>query len=151
VRRGVALPPRSPNGIAVSDVLLFDAGAAEGTDFASILPYTLPGLTVDGHKKLGLYWEAYGLSKPDSALPVSLTLTRVAGGTLRRLAEAIGLGQRSTPMSIAWHETPSLGGIATRSVVLDLSLIPRGKYRLKLELAPSGGPPVVSSRLIEIQ
>ena len=151
IRRGVALPPRSPNGVAVSDVLLFDATAAEGTDFASILPYTLGSLTVDGHRKLGLYWEAYGLSKPDSALPVSLTLTRIAGGTLRRLAEAIGLGQRSTPLSIAWHETPSLGGIATRSVVLDLSLIPQGRYKLKLELTPSGGPPVTALRVIEIQ
>jgi len=61
----------------------------------------------------------------------------------------IGLG-KSTPMSIAWRETPVLGGIASRSVVLDLSLIPRGRYRLKLELTPRAGPPVTSTRVIEI-
>jgi hypothetical protein len=72
-------------------------------------------------------------------------------GALRRLAGAIGLGKRSSPLSIAWRETPSMGGIATRSVVLDLSLIPRGRYRLKLELTPSGSPPVTAVRMIEIR
>lgn len=150
LRRGVSVAPRKPNSIAVSDILLFDASWPEATDLASILPYTLGSLSVDGGRKLGLYWETYGLARADSALPVSLTLSRMPGGTLRRLAESIGLGKRSTPLSIAWRETPALGGIATRSVVLDLTLIPRGRYRLKLELTPAGSPPVTSTRVIDI-
>jgi len=150
LRQGLWIPRRAPNSIAVSDILLFDA-SPDATELASILPHTLGSLAVAGDRKLGLYWEAYGLARPDSALPVSLTLTRITEGALRKLAEAIGLGKRSSPLSIAWRETPSLGGIATRSVVLDLSLIPRGRYKLKLELTPSGSPPVTSTRTIEIR
>jgi hypothetical protein len=149
LRQGLWLPRRAANSIAVSDILLFEA-SSDAIDLASILPHTLGGPTVAGDRKLGIYWEAYGLARPDSALPVSLTLTRMEG-PLRRLAEAIGLGKRSSPLSIAWRETPSMGGIATRSVVLDLSLIPRGRYKLKLELTPRGSPPVTAARLIEIR
>ena len=138
LRRGLLLAPRKPNSVDVSDILLFDAFAPEATDLPSILPHALGSMTVDGSRKLGLYWEMYGLARADSALPVSLTLTKFNEGILRKLAQSIGLGTRSTPLSIAWHETPALGGVATRSVVLDLSLIPRGHYRLKLELTPAG-------------
>jgi hypothetical protein len=150
MRRGVWLPPRAPGSVSVSDVLLFDATSNPGTDLTSILPAALGSLTVRGTNKLGLYWETYGLARQDSALPVSLTLSRVSSG-LRKLVESIGLGKQSTPMSIAWRETPAFGGIATRSVVLDLSLIPRGRYKLKLEMIPRAGPPVTSTRVIEIR
>lgn len=150
LRRGVSLAPRKPNSVSVSDILLFDAGSPEASGLAAILPRALGSLTIDRSSKLGLYWETYGLSKPDSALPVSLTLSRITEGALRRLAEAIGLGKRTAPLSIAWNETPPLGGVATRSVVLDLSLIPRGRYRLKLELTPGGSRPVTATRVIEI-
>jgi hypothetical protein len=149
LRQGLWLPRRAANSIAVSDILLFDA-SPDVSDLASILPHSLGSLTVARDRKLGVYWEAYGLARPDSALPVSLTLTRMEGG-LRRLAQAIGLGKRSSPLSIAWRETPSMGGIASRSVVLDLSLIPRGRYKLKLELTPSSSPPVSAGRIIEIK
>jgi len=150
LRRGMLLLPRKPNSVAVSDILLFEAVAPDANDLPAILPHALGSLTVDGSRKLGLYWEMYGLARPDSALPVSLTLTKVDEGILRKLAQSIGLGTRSTPLSIAWHETPALGGVATRSVVLDLSLIPRGHYKLKLELTPAGGQPVSTTRTIDI-
>lgn len=149
MRRGIWLAPRTPGSVSVSDMLLFDATSNPGTDLASILPAALGSMTVSGTKKLGLYWETYGLARQDSALPVSLTLSRVTSG-LRKLVESIGLGKQSTPMSIAWRETPAFGGIATRSVVLDLSLIPRGRYKLKLEMIPRAGAPVTSTRIIDI-
>jgi hypothetical protein len=150
IRRGVLIAPRKPNSVAVSDILLFDAVAPEANDLPTVLPHALGSLTVDGSRKLGLYWETYGLARADSALPISLTLTRFDEGIFRKLAQSIGLGTRSTPLSIAWRETPALGGIATRSVVLDLSLIPRGHYRLRLELTPAGSPPVSTTRTIDI-
>lgn len=150
IREGIWLPRRVPGSVSVSDILLFDAASNPGSDLGSILPVALGRLTVDGTNKLGLYWETYGLARQDSALPVSLTLSRMSSG-LRKLVESIGLGKRSTPMSIAWRETPALGGIATRSVVLDLSLIPRGQYKLNLELTPRAGPPITSTRIIEIK
>jgi len=149
IRRSVGLSPLPAGAVGVSDVLLFDASAGDAVDLASILPFAIGTTSVPGGKKLGLYWETYGVSRQDSALPVSLTLSRVSSG-LRKIVESIGLGKQSTPMSIAWRETPALGGISSRSVILDLSLIPRGKYRLKLELTPKSGAPVTSSRIIEI-
>ena len=150
LRLGVSLPRIRPGTVSVSDILLFDAPSPEATDLPSILPHTLGSLSVEGTRKLGIYWEMYGLARPDSALPVTLTLTRFTEGALRKLAESIGLGRRSTPLSISWRETPTLGPLATRSVVLDLSLIPRGHYRLKLELTPTGSPPVTTTRIIDI-
>jgi hypothetical protein len=150
LRHGVLFAPRNPNSVAVSDILLFDAVAPEAADLPSILPHALGSLTVEASRKLGLYWEMYGLVRADRALPVSLTLTRFDEGALRKLAQLIGLEARSTPLSIAWREAPALGGIATRAVVLDLSLIPRGHYRLKLELTPAGSPPVSTTRIIDI-
>src|SRR5438045_420926 len=121
LRRGVWLLPLAPGSVSVCDVLLFDATSNPGTHLTSILPAALGSTTVTGTKKLGLYWETYGLARQDSALPVSLTLSHMSSG-LRKLVESIGLGKQSAPMSIAWRETPAFGGIATRSVVLDLSL-----------------------------
>jgi hypothetical protein len=149
LRRSVWLPPLTPGSIGVSDILLFDASGGDASDLSGILPLALGTTALEPTKKLGLYWETYGVARQDSALPVSLTLSRISSG-LRKLVESIGLGKQSTPMSIAWRETPVMGGLATRSVVLDLSLIPRGRYKLKLELTPKSGPPVTSSRVIEI-
>jgi len=150
-RQSVWLPPMTPGGIAVSDVLLFDPPAGDVSDLASAIETVRGSLTADSKGKLGLYWEIYGLAEADSAMPVSLTLTRVTEGGLRRLAESIGVGRRARPISIAWRENPSAGGIATRSVVLDLSLIPRGKYVLKLEAAPRGQGGATSSRVLDIR
>jgi len=97
IRRGVLIAPRKPNSVAVSDILLFDAVAPEANDLPTVLPHALGSLTVDGSRKLGLYWETYGLARADSALPISLTLTRFDEGIFRKLAQSIGLGTRSTP------------------------------------------------------
>jgi len=151
-RQSVWLQPMAPGGISVSDVLLFDAPASgDVADLPTALLTARGSLTADSKKKLGLYWEIYGLAKADSAIPISLTLTRVTEGSLRRIAQSIGLGRRASPISIAWRESPSAGGIATRSVVLDLSLIPRGKYVLKLEAAPRGQGGATSSRVLDIR
>ncbi len=150
-RQSVWLPPRSPGGLSVSDILLFDPPAGEVSDLAHALPAARGNLTAVAKGKIGLFWEIYGLARADSALPVALTLTRVAGGSLRRIAESIGIGRRSSPIKIAWREYPSLGGVATRSVVLDLSLIPNGKYVIKLDATPVGQDAVTTSRIIHIR
>jgi len=149
-RQSVWLPPRTTGGLGVSDILLFDPPAGEVSDLAHALPAARGNLTADAKRKLGLFWEIYGLAKADSALPVALTLTRITEGSLRRIAESIGLGRRS-PIRIAWREYAAPGGVATRSVVLDLSLIPSGKYVLKLDATPAGQDAVTTSRIIDIR
>ncbi len=149
-RTGVWLAPKPTGALALSDVLMFEPGTAEVRELSEALPSAL-GSNVASRGKLGIYWEVYGLARADSALPMSLTLTRVDQGPLERLGQAIGVTPRVNPLSISWRENPSLGSITTRSVVLDLSLIPRGKYSLRVEANPSGQAPASTTRVIEIR
>ena len=149
-RTAVWLPPKPAGSIALSDILIFEPGAADVSDLPHALPLAIGGNTTS-RAKLGVYWEVYGLARADSALPMSLTLTRVNQGPLERLGEAIGVKPRIEPLSITWRENPSVGSISTRSVILDLSLIPRGSYELRVEAAPSGQAAASTTRTIEIQ
>ena len=149
-RTGVFLPPRRPGSIALSDILIFEPGVADVRELSQALPFAIGGNATQ-RTKLGVYWEVYGLARADSALPMSLTLTRVNQGPLEKLGQAIGVKPRIEPLSITWKENPSLGSITTRSVVLDLSLIPRGSYELRVEAAPSGQAAAFTTRTIEIQ
>lgn len=147
-RTGVRVPPRE--GVQVSDILLFEPGEAEVRGLEDAIPMALPG-SRGSRGKTGLYWEIYGLAAADSALPVSLTLTPVGQSTWRRIGESIGLAPRTSPLHIAWRDTPSLGGVSSRSMVLDMSLVPRGRYVIRVEVSPTGRPAGTSSRVIEIQ
>ncbi len=149
-RTAVWLPPKPEGALEVSDLLIFEPGANEVGNLAEATPLAL-GTNATQRSKLGVYWEVYGLVKSDSALPMSLTLSRVAKGPFERLGEAIGVSPRTNPLSITWRENSALGSITTRSVILDLSLIPRGKYELRVEAAPSGQAAASTTRVIEIQ
>ena len=149
-RAGVWLAPKPAGALALSDLLMFEPGVAEVTELSQALPTAL-GSNVASRAKLGIYWEVYGLARADSALPMSLTLTRIQQGPLERFGQAIGITPRVNPLSISWRENPSLGSITTRSVILDLSLIPRGKYSLRVEATPSNQAPASSTRIIEIR
>ena len=149
-RSGVWLAPKPAGEVALSDILMFEPGTSEVRELTAALPSAL-GSNVATRAKLGIYWEVYGLAKADSALPMSLTLTRVAQGPLERLGEAIGVTPKTNPLSISWRESPSLGSITTRSVVLDLSLIPKGRYSLRVEATPRNQAAASSMRVIEIR
>jgi len=149
-RSGIWLAPKPEGAVALSDLLLFESQATHVTALPEAMPFALPGNEVK-RGKIGVYWEIYGLSRSDSALPLNLTLTPVGRSALRRLGESIGLAPRASPLNIAWRETPGSGAIATRSVVLDLSLVPRGRYQLRVEARPASLPPAVTSKEIELQ
>jgi hypothetical protein len=103
------------------------------------------GSNVVKRGKVGIYWETYGLSQSDSTQPVSLTLSRIQVGALRRLGEQIGLASRMSPLKIQWNQVNG-STIAYRAVVLDLSLIPAGKYELTIQTSSA-----VNTRTIEVR
>ncbi|HEY8166941.1 MAG TPA: hypothetical protein VIF83_15430 [Gemmatimonadaceae bacterium] len=151
MRKVVSMAALPAGTVAVSDILLFEPADDSRMELADLVPRALGTLTAKRDIKLGLYWETYGLAKVDSALPVALTMTRITEQAFRRIVESIGLAKRAAPMSIAWRDTPPIAGVATRSVVLDLSLLPKGKYEIKVELKPAGAPPVSTTRSIRIE
>jgi len=150
-RRGAAwkrsvlkMRPRRPEEIALSDALLFEATDSAVGDLETAMKYALGSNTVR-RGKVGIYWETYGLAQSDSTQPVSLTLTRVQVGALRRLGESIGLASRMSPLKIQWNQVNG-STIAYRAVVLDLSLIPAGKYELTIQTSSA-----VSTRVVELR
>jgi hypothetical protein len=149
-RQGVWLPPMPAGSVEISDILLFEPGDGHVTELADAVATALPETAVE-RGKTGFFWEMYGLAAADSALPVSLTLAPAGQSALRRIGESIGLARRITPLNIAWRDSPAMGGVSARSVVLDLSLVPRGKYVLRVEARPVGKPIAEASRAIEIR
>jgi hypothetical protein len=145
-RSPIKLAPGKPGNVSMSDVLLFQPQDAEVADLDAAM-HTALGSTSVPRGKLGIYWETYGLARTDSAQPVSLTMTRVQQGTLRRIGQSIGLASKSSPLTIRWNQTMSGGTMTARSVVLDLALIPKGKYLLRIET----GKLATVTRLLEIE
>ena len=138
-----------PGSVSLSDPLMFDPSDSEVADLESAMRTAIGGNKVR-RGKVGIYWETYGLARTDSAQPVSLTLTRVQVGTMRRIGESIGLASRSSPLTIRWNQMMALGSVTARSVILDLSLIPKGRYLLRIETGAGQKTANASTRVIEI-
>lgn len=123
--------------LTLSDLLFFEPSGvlpSEANDAAR----TAYGGILRRDKKVGIYWEIYGQASPDSTLPVALTISPIPGNVLKRVIQALGIGDRLTPISIRWRENGSAGVRLSRSLLLDLSLIPPGLYEAKLEIGANG-------------
>jgi hypothetical protein len=142
-RRVLALGPSRRGSVSLSDPLLFDPTDADAGTLDAAMKTAFGSNSVK-RGRVGIYWETYGLARSDSAQPVSLTLTPVQKGTLRRIGESIGLTSRMSPLKIQWNQVVS-GTIAYRAVTLDLALIPRGVYVLHIEAGSAS-----CSRQIEV-
>ena len=148
-RSGLAEIPLDPARISVSDLLFVDDGQSLPTDLTEAIPRAHGGTRFDRGKQVGLFWELYGKAPADSALPMSLTITPVDEGFLRRAFRALRISPKVSPLNIRWQENGAAGVLSARSVLLDLSLVPAGKYAVKLEVGNS--PAAATSRIIEIQ
>jgi hypothetical protein len=137
-----------PSGI--SGLLLLDPDAPLPTTLDDALPHVRTGATVAEGEKVGLYWEAYDVGRDDT-LAVTISVERESPGALRRVAEALRLKRQWTPMSLAWHDPAAESRtIAGQSVVLDLSELARGGYRVRVRVTRLGGETLVAERRIEI-
>jgi len=54
---------------------------------------------------------------------------------------------KASPLNIRWQENGAAGVMSPRSVVLDLSAVPAGKYSVKLEV----GTGASTARVIEVK
>jgi len=148
-RSGLAEIPLDSAKISLSDLLFVDGGPSLPADLAEAIPRAHGGTKFRRDKQVGLFWELYGKTPADSALPISLTITPIDEGFFRRTFRALRIAPRVTPLKIRWRENGASGVLSARSVLLDLSLVPVGKYVVKLEVG--NYPLAVASRIIEVK
>jgi hypothetical protein len=148
-RSGFAEVPLDSGKISVSDLLFVDGAPALPTDLSEAIPVAHGGTQFRRDQKIGLFWELYGTTPADSALPISLTITPVDESLLRRAFRALRIAQKPSPLNIRWQENGAAGVLSARSVLLDLSLVPAGRYAVKLEVGSY--PTAVTSRIIEVK
>ena len=174
-------PPRHSIGAPdLSTLLLFaaDTGATvESLDDA--VAHGLTSSDLRGARRLGLYWEEYGVTKSDSstgphvsavgtdsqsvATPdtssgsssdsssVLVTVTRTDGGVLRWLGQALHIAGRDSPLAVRWHDAYATSGIASHSVVLDLAQLPAGTYQVSVAVGADDAHRTQISREIKLR
>ena len=147
-RRGFSEIPLDSGTISLSDLLFVDGGPSLPSDLAEAIPQAHGGTRFRRDKQVGLFWELYGKTPADSALPISLTITPIDEGFFRRAFRALRIVPNVAPLNIRWQENGAAGVLSARSVLLDLSLVPAGKYAVKLEVG--NYPLAVASRIIEV-
>jgi hypothetical protein len=148
-RSGLPEIPLDSGKISVSDLLFVDGGPSLPSDLNEAIPRAHGGTKFRRDKKVGLFWELYGRTPVDSAVPISLTITPIDEGLLRRAFRALRIAPKVTPLNIRWRENGASGVLSARSVLLDLSLVPAGKYAVKLEVGTDSA--AVASRIIEVK
>jgi hypothetical protein len=148
-RSGFAEIPLDSGAISVSDLLFVDGAPSLPGNLEEAVPRAHGGTKFQHDQKIGLYWELYGRAPADSALPISLTITPVDESLLRRTFRALRIAPRLSPINIRWQENGASGVLSARSVVLDLSLVPAGKYAVKLEVG--NAPAAMTQRVIEVK
>ncbi|MDP9204939.1 MAG: hypothetical protein M3P12_05715 [Gemmatimonadota bacterium] len=148
-RSGFAEIPLDSGRISVSDLLFVDGGPSLPADLSEAIAHAHGGTKFRRDTKIGLFWELYGTTPADSTLPISLTITPVNEGLLRRAFRALRIAPKLGAINIRWQENGTSGVMSPRSVLLDLSLVPAGKYAVKLEAGHY--PTAIASRMIEVR
>ncbi len=179
-REGVAMDPRHRDVVAISDLLLLEvdgggsgspgpAGASNGGGegpgrsdevvrdvLEDHLSRALPGVALPAGP-VEVAWEVYGLPPEVDRLRFRVTVEPEGRGLLRRAGEALRFLSPPAPVEIRWEEGRSPeahgagnGSLVFRRVLLDLSGVEPGRYRLDLSLALPGRTETVASRVLEV-
>lgn len=148
-RSGFAEIPHDSGRISVSDLLFVDGSPSLPVDLDEAIALAHGGTNFRRDARVGLFWELYGTTPADSSLSISLTITPIDKGLLRRAFRALRIAPRMSPLNIRWQENGTAGVLSARSVLLDLSLVPAGKYAVRIEVG--NDPRATASRIIEVR
>lgn len=149
-RDGIEAASDSATRVSLSDLLLFAAGGGEAATLDDVMSRAIAGARVDGGTRLGLFWEMYGL-RAGERVTASVGIVPHEPGWLRRVAERANLAEPREPRRLQWSDTPSIhGSVGGRTLVLDLTGIPEGRYRIELALSLEGQPGVRAASDVEI-
>src|SRR2546426_760883 len=154
VRHGIRAGGASGSGPAGLDVLLFDAPDSLPGELSAVLSHVLGTTRVRADRKLGLFWELYGVTSPAGPVSASLAVTPLGIGWLRRTVETLGLASHTATMRLHWEEGSATRAgdvaVASRALAVDLSALSPGRYRIELTVKAPGQEPATASREIEV-
>ena len=149
-RYGLDLAPHTGGKVAVSDLLLFDPPDSLPESLAAALPHALASPRIVSDKKLGVYWELYGVDPAHGAVAVSLTMSRQGTGWLRRAAQALRLAGRHHDVRLQWEEVPETPLVTPRALAIDLAGLSPGRYLIEVSITPPGDETVTTRRTVII-
>ncbi len=147
-RYGVTLKRRTLLHPAISDLLLFDPPDSLPATLDAVLPYAYGSTRVPADRKLGVFWEVYGVDPAGGAVAVSLTLARQGTGFLRRM---LGLAGRRHDVRLEWQDVPQDSSVAPRALAIDLAGLAPGRYQIEVDITPPGGTTLAARREIRIE
>ena len=153
-RLRLGIPARTPNRIALSDLLLygFSADASPAYELGAVRDSALEGASIPASRPMGVYWETYGLRPGSEPVKFTLTVEQVGIGFLRRAAERLRFADPTSALRVQWSELPEQRhGVAGRGVRVDLSRLRGGRYRMELRVTTDGGDEAVAVREIEVK
>ncbi len=150
VRYGVTPPRLSPYHPAISDLLLFDPSDSLPATLNAVLPHAHGSTRILADRKLGVFWELYGVDPAAGAVAVSLTMARQGTGWLRRAVESLGLAGPRRDVRLEWQEVPEAASIAPRTLAIDLSGLAPGPYLIEVSVTAAGAERVTARREIRI-
>jgi hypothetical protein len=166
-RFGLVAPPAlaamAPGEIAVSEPILFDPQSLAATgesEIDNIFDHMYPAVLLEGVKKVGVYWESYGLRRGDS-VDVAVEIERVMPvGGWRRIGMAFKVVSRpDETVTVRWTEPQParsarelrlLKPTLARQLVLDISNFKEGSYHLRIAMARRGGKEVMAERFFQV-
>lgn len=152
--RVVARPPMPPDGarVTLSDLLLFNDPDPLPRALAEAAGRARGSLRLHADSAVGLYWEMYGVQPDGEELSYAVTVRREGTPWYRRAAERLGLADRQRPVRMRWQEPAGRPGEArNRSLSLDLSTLPAGRYVVELTLEAGRQPPVTVGRVVQVE
>lgn len=145
-----ALPPASATRVMVSDLLLLEHVDSLPEALDRALSQALPSTDLGARRHIVVFWEAYGANPSGEAIEIALSVRRLGEGPLRRATRALGLTGPSRAIRLAWRESPRLDGAAGRAMLLDLSSLGPGRYRIELEVDAEEQDPLIVARDVRL-
>ncbi len=150
-RLGLGFTDSLHRRVRMSELGLFVPGDGLPTSLDGFLQRAMAAPVVRRGEKLGLYWEVYGLRPDDSELILRVEIERTRRGWLGRLGERVGLLGGDGGVRLGWRESArTADSISPRAVVVDLSGLDPGEYRLRIDVGRGSDLAVSTSRLLEV-
>ena len=145
-----------PVRVRISQLALFDPAALSHPDSTpatvdAFLSVARSSSTISRTERLGLFWESYGVNSLDDRVFLRVDVVRDGRSWLRRAGERIGVVGKDGGIRMTWRDASrDPGSVMGRSVVLDLTTLDPGRYRVELQLWLEGERPTTASRIIEV-